>query len=792
MIRLFLKTVVRNFLRDKLISSIGVACLAVGLFCCTFIAYYVDFELSYDKFHTDYERIYTVQGKPVSLADPAAFVSMPMVEEMHKAIPEIESYQRIGRMQVLFESAQNRNYETKAYTVDKDFFEFFGYELIQGDPERVLNSPENLVVTEAVAQKYFGNQNPIGKSIRMESGKVNKEMIVAGVAKNPPANSHFSFDILMSHKADAPNREHIPSPWFVTMHSYIKLKENTTIEAVEAKIPGFKESVMKDTPFYSHGLNLLPVTEIHFEKNVRFALQPSGDIQYVWLFSVVGVVILIMSSLNYINLMVSRFLRRTKVVGIHKVMGAGVSTLARWVILENLLFFVLALVASIVLQEVAQPYLTDLVGTRFELSPFNARVLSVLAAAFIAMAGSISLYPIYILKKIKSAEALKGENLVKTSWFFRKGVSGFQFFISQALVVIFLFIHQQVDFMKNKNLGFQTEQILVVPTNYAQMQGHQAFKSELQKLPFIESVAASDIVPGRNQYHDQIIDVSHIPGHEGEEESWRVMAYTVDADFIKTLDIVLLTGEPISEISGAEGVVINETMQRRLGWDDPVGKKLPRLRGQSELTVVGVMRDFHNRSLRSAVEPAMLLLRDPDSNPAYFIVSLKAGRISEGKQEVASLWNNFMPDKPFESYFLDSDFDAMYLKEETSRQAFNVFTIISILIACGGLFSVASLNLHKRTKEVSIRKVLGASWQRVFVLLSLDFLIPIIVSGLLALPVAYLFMDNWLSGFEFRISLRPAVFLIAFVGLVIFGIGSVAYHTVTTSRVSPVRTLKNK
>jgi putative ABC transport system permease protein len=802
MLRNYLKTALRNLRRNPLFTGLNIGGLALGLACCTLILLYVRDELSFDRFHEKADRIYRlestfdIEDRTMNFAT-TAHVQGPM---MKAEFPEVEDYVRMTRAgsRRIVEYNERAFEEDKWMFVDGSFFRVFSFELLAGDPATALNEPESVVITSDMAEKYFGTEDPAGKSLR-----VNKETLykVTGVVQNIPQNSHFRPDFLASFstlKLEPSGNIAADMVSNVDYYTYLLLNEGSDPTALEEKFAGYIDKYL--TPLLktlkgSAELSLEPLTRIYLYSKRDAQLERTGDIAYVYLFAGIGLFILLLAALNFMNLSTARSANRAREVGLRKTVGAARSRLARQFLGESLLLTFLALLLSWALVAASLGLFRSLSGKELSLRLlFEPGLLAGIAALFLAVGLLGGIYPALFLSAFKPVDVLQGrfKRGARSSWM-RVVLVTFQFAVSIILIIGTLTVTRQLQYIRSKNLGYDMDHVVTFPVRNAESRKQlAALKQELRAIPSVLSVTASRDLPlGSSSY-----SAYHVEGKPREELNM-FFSQVVDEDYIDTFRMELLEGRNFSKefvTDADEGVIINQAGVRKLGWTEPLGKGIDFLQDIDSFKtyrVIGVVKDYHFQSLHDEIQPMLLFYSLPYAQ-TFSRVSVRVSPedIQSTIARLEDTWKAFDPQYPFEFEFVDDRYDTLYRTEERLGRLFGVFTGLAIVIGCLGLFGLTSFVAEQRTKEIGIRKVLGASAVGMTSMLVRDFIKWVGLAVLFAWPVGYLVMRDWLQNFAYRIGLGVGIFLTAAVLALAIAVLTVSYQSVRAALADPIRSLR--
>jgi putative ABC transport system permease protein len=785
----YLKITWRNIKRYKGYSSINIIGLAVGLACCILILLWVQDELSYDRFHAQTDDLYRAvtefhKTEPAAHYWPVCAPLAPALKEDYPEIIKATRLRRLGRGQ-LIKYGDKSFLESQVCLTDPDFFEMFTFPLVQGDPASVLSNPNSLVITEEMAAKYFGLENPLGKTLNINN---EYDFSVTGIMKNVPHNSHLQFDFLLPfiRIEDFEKDWAVLDNWTLSgFATYVLLQKGTSLQEINHKI---KDYIQKHVAKSKDLLYLQPLKDIHlYSSHIQFGIEGQGNIKYVYIFSVVAFFVLVIACINFMNLATARSSNRAKEVGLRKVVGARRPQLIGQFFSESVLMALLSLILAVVLVELFLPAFRNLSGKPLE-SGFSGNINILLAIVVMTLiTGFISgTYPALFLSSLRPVKVLKGR--LKTEgrgYLFRKILVVSQFSLSILLIICTVLISNQVDYMRNRKLGLDKEQVVYLPIRSELVEKYDPLKIELLKNTEIRNVAASSNIPT----YGVILTLDYITWEGKDPEDTRVLhATSTGYDFIETLNMEMVEGRSFSEEhpSDENAVVINETAQKIIAMEDPVGKRL--MLGDTELLIIGIVKDYHFKSLHSEIEP--LLLINAPSLYRYILIKLDSGDIPGTLANIESTWKTFFPETPFEYHFLDEAYDRLYRTEQRMGTLFNYFTGLAIFISCLGLFGLASFMAEKRTKEIGIRKILGASVSGMVILLNREFIKWVLIANIVAWPVAYYAMSKWLQGFAYRTNMGVWNFALAALAAFAIAVATVSFQSLKAATANPADSLR--
>ncbi len=769
----YVKIAFRNIIKHKGISFLNIIGLAIGIACSILILIFVTHELSYDRYYEKSDRIFRIAVR-ASIGDTkihqtysSAITFLRLLEEF----PEIETgvkFLNLGRTPVSF--GDRLFFEDRFFAVDSTFYDLFSIPLLSGKQEEVLNEPYTIVLTESTAQKYFGRTDVIGEILKVDFrqwGAPISEFKITGVSEDMPLNSHFHYDLLAS-STSFPELINATGWTQNNFISYILLHEGTSREKLDEKLPEFTRKYMGGDEFDAWVEQgnyweyfLQPVTEIHLNSDLNGEFEGNGNETYVYVLSVVSIFILLIACINFMNLSTARASLRAKEVGIRKVVGSGRGSLVRQFLSESVVISFIALILAFIIVISLLPAYQNLLGKSVDFNMFdnwfNILLLLLLGLLVGIISGS---YPAFFLSSFKPVVVLKGnvDENKRGSWL-RNILVIFQFSISIFLIVGTITVYKQIRLFQNKELGFDKEQVLVIKNPGSIQESFDAFKEELLSHHTISDVSGSNTLPGKGFSNWGF-------GAEGVEEGFTLNTCVCDYDFLKTLKLNLFQGRFFSRDfpSDSCAAILNESAAKLIGWGNPLGKKINNwATNRGIFDVIGVIKDYHYESLHQEIRPMALFLIGGyfQRSPQYISARLTTDEVSETIAFAEHSWNNFAPTMPFEYFFLDEDFNTLYINEMQTRKLFTIFSFLAIFIACLGLFGLASFIADRRTKEIGIRKVFGASVPGVVTLLNRNFTIWVLIASIIACPAAWFAMKKWLENFAYKTSISWWIFVVA-------------------------------
>jgi len=793
MFRNYLTIALRNIKKQKGYSFINIAGLAVGMACCIFILLWVHDELSYDRYHEKSDRIYRITyAEEIGGAyDHYALSPFPAAPAFTAEVPEIIAYTRLWPRPGLVTYDDKKFDERGIFYADKHFFKIFSHEFIEGDSATALEIPGSIVLSQDMAQKIFGDENPLGKTVNLNA---DGDLKVTGVVKNVPLNSHFRFNYLVSMNTIQGKRAEYLDAWLVIAGwSYVLLEEEADARMAEKKLAAIVEKhTGEDARKYGQKLYyfLQKLTDIHLRSHLGAEIEGNGDIRYVYVFSLIAVFILLIACINFMNLSTARSAKRGKEVGLRKVLGAQKKRLIVQFIVESVGFSFFALVLAVNLVWLLLPAFNNLTGKEIALaSLFNWVVIFSLFGLVVFTGTAAGSYPAFYLSSFQPIDTLRQKlrpgsrrSIIRTCLVIS------QFTISIILIISTFIVLKQLNFMRNQKLGFKKEQVLAVRIKGRSIpEQFEAFKNEVKKNPSIIEASYSNGIPGRT---NTVLTIFL----EGEPESvTHTFDYIfADYDFLKTYEIDLVKGRDFSRDFGSDkegAYLINETAMAKLGWgDETIGKKIG-FSKEIMRPIVGMVKDFHYRSLKHVIGPLAIFLRP--RGDSYLSIKMNTDDISATLSYIEKTWNAFEKERSFGYFFVDENFDSLYHSEEQLSQIITFFASIAIFVACLGLFGLASYTAEQSTKEIGIRKVLGATASSIVILLSRNFLKWVFVANLIAWPVTYYVMRNyWLVNFPFRIPISLLTFVKAGIIALFIALLTVSYQSIKAAVANPVESLR--
>jgi len=786
MIRNLIKTAVRHILKHPGYSFLNVLGLTLGITSALFLLIYVSDEVSYDRYHEKADRIYRVSSRITETDDQFTWIvaQIPFGPQVAQDYPEVEAYVRFFNMpRALYEYEDKEFVEEDFFYADSALFDIFTYRVIRGDARRALLEPNKIVLTETVAARYFGDGDPVGRTLT--SG--NSAYEVTGVIEDVPSNSHFRFGALAS-RTNLP--EQIGSWGNFGVFTYLLFPEGLDVKAFEEKMQGMYAAYMEPIfgPVNVKVEYLLePIREIHLYATKEGEPEPTGSITYVYIFAIVAIFLVLIAAMNYMNLSTARSSGRAREVGLRKVVGSRRGPLVLQFLSESVIFTVLSLAISIILLMALLPKLNLLAGKSFDSNVIFSPVVLLGMLGVVLLVGFIGgSYPAFFLSRFSPVTVLKGELTHGTAGsLFRKILVVIQFAVSVIMIVCTLVVFRQLNYLKNMDQGFDQKNVLSLDLNGPMAMKYPVLKQALLENPNVLYVSSTSTRLGEGS-GKLLFDVETDQGMVQRGINFAI----ADHDFVEALGIKMVQGRDFQKDMPSDtltGVIVNETFVRRMGWDEPIGKKVEAgdentLRAR----VVGVMKDYHQTGMYNEIESLLLAYRTLN-NIVYIKVSDE--NVEQALSHIESSWKEVFPDQPYSYTFLSERFNRQFESDEKRGLIFTLFTVLAILIACLGLFGLASYTVEQRTREIGIRKVFGANEGTILKLVTRDFIILSLISIVIAFPVAWYFMSKWLENYVYKSSMGPVVFILAGVLTLVITFATISYKAYQASVSNPAEAI---
>jgi putative ABC transport system permease protein len=798
MLRNYFKIAFRNLLKYRAYSFINICGLAVGIAFCIMILLFVQDELSYDRHHDRADRLFRVvldletPGSKSELVSTPAALAPAMQDDISEVQNTVRFYKYFGGATVSY--GEKRLHEDRFFFADQSVFDTFTFSFLQGDPNTALDGPFKIVLTESTSQKYFGSENPLGKRIVVND---TLDFQVGGIIADLPRQSHFELDFVASFETWEAMVPSLKDRWAPHMYyTYALLRPGVSAPQIEDKLPDLVERHTDLSSGWSFNFHLQALTDIHLLSHRDGELQPNGNIKYIYIFAAIAMLILLIACVNFMNLATARSANRAREIGMRKVLGAFRRQLIGQFLGEAVLLSFVAALLALLLAEGALPLLNQVTGKTLSLTSLASNSSILIFSTIVLLVGVVSgSYPAFFLSNFRITNVLldrKQSGSPRSTSLLRKTLVVFQFAVSVSLIIGTILAWKQLDFMQSYDLGFEPEQVVVAPVrNVPQVRQKIAtVKGALSQQSSVLSVTASNTVLGRGAL------LLSVRSETMPENEWQGMnTLFVEADFVETYQMEILAGRDFSpDFADEEGrsFILNEAAVTKFEWtpETAIGKEFA-LRGQ-EGRVVGVVRDFNYVSLHQDVAP-LVLISTPvrfSGAPVYISMRLRTTDLTDALRAIEITWSRVLPNRPFDYFFLNADFEKQYRAEQQFNQVFVAFCAIAIFIAFLGLFGLASFSTEQRTKEIGIRKVLGASVGSLLSLLSSEFVKLVLLANLVAWPIAWFAMTRWLQNFAYRIDIGFEVFLISSVLALLITLLTVSLQAIKAALVNPVQSLR--
>jgi putative ABC transport system permease protein len=794
MLRNYVKIALRHLQKNKLYALVNVFGLAIGIASCLLIGLYISHELSFDRFHKNANRIARVTWQ-YNFGDAESNVATTGTKvgpEFQRRFPEVQAYTRLLKYPRVI-SYNNEMFDEKNFLyADSAFFSMFSFPLLKGDAKTVLAGPDKVVITRTAAKKYFGNDDPIGKIVKVGG---TKDFLITGIAEDAPSNSQIQFDFVGAFSSlNASKEEKWNEANYIT---YLVLQDERSLPVAQKKIDAYIKKIGKEEMHLEGkqfmAYHLEPLTRVHLHSDLD-GFEPNNNILYIYIMAIVAVLILLIACVNYTNLSTAQSAKRSAEISMRKVMGAGRRQVFNQFITETFLLTLLGVVLALILSAALLPSFNQLSGKDFHSSIlFQPGLLLILFVAAIVTAFAAGTYPALILSGAKLITILKSGFTFTGSATLRKSLIVFQFVISIFLIIATIVILQQLSYIRNKDLGYNKEQVVVLPVDRKISEHYDDIKKALANNPGVISVAGAYEEPTHIDWGDGIHTI------DGKEVT--VNALPVDEDFVKTMGLKIIAGSDYNQTDVMQfdtsndgqnlrySFMVNESALKALGWKPEVAIGKTITKGHDGM-IKAVVKDFHFRSLHEPINPLLIFLDKRLMNTLF--VKLSGNNVSASLQGLKKTWKERIPHRPFEYHFLDEDYAALYKTEQRTASVFTSFSSLAILLACLGLFALTAYTMVQRTKEIGIRKVLGATITDILMLVSKDFLRLIILALLIATPLAFLATTNWLDSFSYKINLQWWVFVIAGVVTILIAFLTISLQALKTALANPVDNLRRE
>jgi len=791
MLKNYLKIIIRNIRKNKGYSFINIFGLAVGMACCILILLWVKDELSFDRFHDNADVIYRVtEHQYDSSGDyfPVAVTPWPLAEALKDDFPEIVDSARLRILSGRLISYKDKKFNERDFVaVDPSFLKMFSFPLVEGDISTALTEPHTILITEETAARYFGDEDPIGKVLAYNN---NIDFKVTGVLKNVHHNSHVQFDFLVPFESTLRESGWTDSWGTNNYTTYVQLAENTYVQHISDKVYNYLKKIHSES---RTKLIMQPLTDIHLRSDYAIDLYGHTENKsiYIYAFSVIAVFVLFIACINFMNLSTARSEKRSKEVGLRKVVGASRHNIITQFYGESLFMTVISFFIALILVYLLLPAFNNVSGKLLSLDSMKDPVFLLGLLGIMLITGLVSgSYPALVQSSFNPVDSIKGTGLKLSSKsgksLFRSTLVVVQFTLSIILIVGTLIVYKQINYMLNKELGYEKESTVYFIKRANLRTQYDAFKSELLRDPNIVGVTTSSDIPTYTVHSTTAFS------WEGKNPETRFLIhqFSVDHDYIKTFNMNIIAGRdfsrefPVDETT--QSFIVNETAVKAMGLKNPVGSKFRLYRNEGQ--IVGVVEDFHYKSLQKEIEP--LVLRIDSQRDSYVFVKFRSEHMQEAIASVRGVYKSFNPDYLLEYTFLDEAVERLYNSEQKTRKIFNYFTLVAILISCLGLYGLAAYMAQQKTKEIGIRKVLGASIMNIVTNLSKEFILLIFMANVIAWPLAYYFMNKWLKNFAYRIDLSVWTFVLSGLAALAIAMLTISYQSIKAASADPANSLR--
>ncbi len=789
----YFKTSIRSLLKNKFFFTLNVLGLSIGIAACLLCYLHIKYELSYDRYNPNADDIYRVVTGDVDTGQGWVMVSAPMPPNIQSRVPEVEAFTRLTGFtrdpKVTVEYNRNIFSEGKFFMADPEILTMFDFQMVRGDRNTVLSDMNSVIISQSMAEKYFGGNDPIGEQLNVDS---RLDFTITGVFEDVPHNSHFHMDFLISFQ----NLERVKSGSSLTSnwgqfnyYAYLQLAKGSDQAEVQAKIQDISLNIGSNRNFEMSSIGIQKMTDIHFVDN-RGNMKPSYNFKYIYIYTAIAVAILFISFINFVNLSIAASTKRIKEVGVRKVVGAIRSQLVTQFVTESLLVAFFALGAALLLSQfLFIPAVNELMESQVAFDFSDPMLLTILVGLLLLISLSSGSYIAFFVVSFQPIAALKGAMKAGGKGRgLKNALLGLQFLISTILIVSSVFIYQQLLFMKDKDLGLDKDRVLNVALNNADAQSKSSLlKAEIAQISGVRSISASSFLPGG-------ANGNHGIDYEGRTEDQSMFIIYIDEDFIETVGLELIEGdlEQISDPSSEKSVryILNESALKMIGWETALGKSFTAFGSRNMLPVDGVVKDYNFRSLHHQVAPCVLaIVKNRKQNQLNIKIS---GDLAGTLAQIETAFYKVLPEMEFEYGFMDEQFDRLYKAENRTSKIVGALTVVAIVLAVLGLYALLTYAIQERTKELAIRKVLGIKLQGTLFLLSNNYVRIMIVTNIMAIPITFYMLDGWLGNFSYRINLSPLTFALIIVLSFGFIFAIAGLKTFQTGRINPTEALRNE
>lgn len=794
MLKNYFNVALRSLLRNRSATAIKILSLGVGMICFSVIGLFINHELSFDKFHDQHQSIYRIVKDFVNddgTTVPDATTPPAFGPAIQRDVPEVSYTTRIfpnwGR-KYLLSVGDKKSYEEKVVRIDSSFFNVFTFPFVKGEPSTALQNTNFILITESAARRFFGDEDPMGKAIKIDLSPEGTDFFVTGVLKDVPEQSHFTFDFLISIRTFIDPYQ-LDTDWnFYNFYTYARVAPGTTTEIFQSKVQNVFKTYQPENTNYCYVQQL---SDIHLKSHLKWELAANGDFNYIRILGTIAIFVLVLASINYVNLVTAQSAKRAKEVGVRKVSGAVKDSLVRQFLFESTILAIVATLISIAIVEAILPLLINMFGTELSFfSPNGSVVLYIVAGVGVATGLLAGFYPAFYLSSFQPVKVLKGGLTgIAHGNILRKALVTIQFVISTVLIIGTLVISSQIDYAKNKKMGFSKDNVLLIH-NTRGIQNINGLQTELEKIKGVELAGAANGVLGGLNWTTSV-------QAKGQENELLLNFIGTDYNFLEVMGVEFKDGRNFSKSTRADtlAIIVNETAVKQLGIKAPVlGSQISLGTDGNNNTVwahvIGVIGDFHFTSFHEPIKPFGFFLQPDGLNKIFLRIDSK--NIPETIDQIETLWNKLVSDRPFEYSFQDEQVAKLYASEVRFQSLFTKFTMIAIVLACLGLFGLSAYSAQQRIKEIGIRKVLGASVLSVIKLLSAELIKLVAIAILIAMPIAFYVMDQWLANFVYHTEMNVSVFLVAIVFALGIAIFTVSFQSIRAAISNPVDALKNE
>jgi putative ABC transport system permease protein len=787
MFKNYVKIAFRNLIKHKRYTLINILGLGIGLACFILIMLWVQDELSYDRFHKNCDDIYIIIRNNFDKSD--ASTSRLLASALKTDLPEVvnaTSFTPLPDPFKVYMKYQNKSFEENIALAELQFFEIFSFDFINGDPQSAFKDPNSIIMTERMCQKYFGDKNPLGESISLSMLGQERILKVTGILKDIPQNSHIRRELFVPIEFVKQYGINWDSWYSQTVHTYIKTQDKIDVSQLEKKILACK---LRNYDEKNVSYSLLPLTKIHLHATDIAYFATTGDIKYVYIFSVIAGIILLIACINYMNLSNALSLKRAREIGIQKVIGAQRTQLIRQYFGETFILTILAMVCGVFLVELFLPVLNQLSGKSLSMNFLNPQFIITILLTTVITCTVSGLYPAIFLSGFKPIQVLKGRlHIGKSGINLKKGLIVFQFALSIMIIIDTIIVFNQMNFIQHSNLGYDKENIVCLKVRGDISGQYEVFRNKLLENQNIIKISRSEPVDANELGETEDVFWS------GKNEKFKTWILHVDPDFSSTYKIKMQEGRFYSKQSPADqtgAYVLSETAVERMGLKSPLGKDLTIWGRKGK--IIGIVKDFHFSSLHHSIEPVILRIPNPEEEKFYYriiSVRLNGKALSQSLSFIEDTWKSFFPSESFNYYFVDESLNLNYFAEERMSNIFKTFSLLAIFIACLGLYGLTAFTIEQKVKDIGIHKVLGASVSNIVFLISKNFLWLIIFSNAIAWPVTYFAMNKWLQNFAYRIDLTIWPFLLAGLAALVIALLTVSWQAIRAATANPVKSLR--